>query len=170
MLSKTSNDCWRICCDRLHMRRSTWLGTDSRVGVTLVEILIVLAIAGVLFGLAIFFGRGTLESRQDQAGIRSIQQSIWQGSSAASARGRNTELIRSGRRIEVREVDSGRIIRWEELPANMTTSLPQLVFTPPGKISDESFALVADGITVNSPAGTTVLRVSIIGEVLVEED
>lgn len=142
----------------------------SREGVTIIELLVVLAILGVLLGLFMVFGRGALDSQQEQAAVRSIQQSVWQGSSGASARGRNTELVLVGRRIEVREIGSGRIIRIEELPAGVTTNLPRLVFTPPGKISTESFAAVEDGIKVATSKGTTTLRVSIIGEVLAERE
>jgi len=137
-------------------------------GVTLIELLIVLAILGVLLGIFAFTNRGALTSQQEQAAIRSIQQSVWQGASAASARGRNTELVHSGRTVVVREVDSQRVIRTEELPTGIGTNLPNLVFTPPGKISASSFALVSDGITVTSSSGTTLLRVSIIGEVIAE--
>lgn len=138
------------------------------IGFTLIEVLVVLAIMGILFGIFAFSNRGALTSQQEQAAIRSIQQSVWQGASAASARGRNTELIHSGRTVVVREVDSQRVIRTEELPAGIGTNLPNLVFTPPGKISASSFALVSDGITVTSGSGTTLLRVSIIGEVIAE--
>jgi len=76
----------------------------------------------------------------------------------------------TGRRIDVREVDSGRLVRTEELPAGVLTNLPRLVFTPPGKISTDSFALVADGISVSTSRGTTTLRVSVIGEVIAEKE
>lgn len=138
-------------------------------GFTLIELLLVLAILGVVLGIAAMTGRGALAGNQERAAIRSIQQSVWQGATAASARGRNTELIHTGRLLQVREVDSGRVIRSEELPAGIATSLPNLVFTPPGKISAASFATVENGITVQSSSGTTLLRVSIIGEVIAEK-
>ena len=137
-------------------------------GFTLIELLIVLAIMGILLGIFAFTNRGALTGQQERAAIRSIQQSVWQGASAASARGRNTELVHSGRTVVVREVDSQRVIRTEDLPAGIGTNLPNLVFTPPGKISASSFELVADGITVTSSSGTTLLKVSIIGEVIAE--
>lgn len=142
----------------------------SQQGVTLVEMLVILAILGVLLGLFIYLGRGALDTQQEKAAIRSIQQSVWQGASGASARGRNTELKLVGKRIEVREVGTGRLIRTEDLPAGVTTDLPTLVFTPPGKISADSFALVENGISVTSKDGTTKLVVSIIGEVMVEKE
>lgn len=141
---------------------------SSKCGFTILEILIVLAVLGVVLGISAIMGRGALENQEDLSAIRSIQQSIWQGASAASARGRNTELIHTGRRVEVREVGTGRLIRTEELPIGVTTSLPNLIFTPPGKISATSFALVTDGISVSTAKATTLLRVSIIGEVIAE--
>lgn len=148
----------------LKLREST---REARVsGITLIELLVVLAVLGIVIGIAVFSNRDALTGQQEQAAIRSIQQSVWQGASAASARGRNTELIHVGRQIEVREVGNGNLIRSEELPAGISTSLPNLVFTPPGKISEASFSEVADGITVVSSSGTTLLRVSIIGEVV----
>ena len=146
---------------------SRFAGERSK-GLTLLEVLAVLAILAVLLALAVLNGRGALTGQQDRAAVRSIQQSIWQGASAASARGRNTELVLSGRQVIVREVGSGRLVRTEELPAGVTTNLPHLIFAPPGKISADSFALVEDGITVNTSAGTTLLKVSIIGEVIAE--
>lgn len=142
----------------------------SKRGFTIIEMLVILAILGVLLALFAFMGRGALDTQQEKAAIRSIQQSVWQGASAASARGRNTELKLVGRNVEVREVGSGRLIRTEELPNGVTTNLPTLVFTPPGKISDASFALVEDGITVTGSKGTTRLVVSIIGEVIAEKE
>lgn len=136
------------------------------MGITLIELLIVLAVLGVVIGIAVFSNRDALRGQQEQAAIRSIQQSVWQGASAASARGRNTELTHVGNRIEVREVGTGNLIRSEDLPSGISTSLPNLVFTPPGRISDATFGAVADGITVQSSSGTTQLRVSIIGEVV----
>lgn len=157
-----------IVCAVLPNRKSQTSAAVS--GVTIIEFLVVLGILGILLGLFMVFGRGALDSQQEQAAIRSIQQSVWQGSSGASARGRNTELVLTGRRIEVREIGSGRVIRTEELPAGVSTNLPRLVFTPPGKISSESFASVQDGITVTTSKGTTTLRVSVIGEVLAERN
>lgn len=139
-------------------------------GVTLIEILVVLGIIAVIAGFGVFGNRGMLIDQQERAAIRSIQQSIWQGATAASARGRNTELLHVGSRVEIREVGSGVLVRSEDLPQGISTSLPNLVFTPPGKISDSSFALVADGIEVNSSRGTQTLRVSVIGEVLLETE
>lgn len=144
--------------------------SPTRHGFTLIELLVVLAVLGVVLGISGFFGRGALERQQQRAAIRSIQQSVWQGASGASARGRNTELKLVGRRIEVREAGSGRLLRTEELPSGVTTSLPTLVFTPPGKISADSFAQVENGITVSSSEGTTRLIVSIIGEVIAEKE
>lgn len=157
-----------IVKDRLETSRQSI--SDYQRGLTLVEVLIVLVIFGVLLSLVIFMGRGALDNQEEQAAIRSIQQSIWQGSSAASARGRNTELTLTGRLIEVREAGTGRVIRSEELPRGISTNLPTLVFTPPGKISSDSFALVSNGIRVTSSAGTTLLSVSIIGEVIAEKE
>lgn len=139
-----------------------------RQGFTILEILVVLAILGIVLVISAIMGRGALTNQEELSAIRSIQQSIWQGASAASARGRNTELIHTGRRVEVREVGTGRLIRTEELPSGVTTTLPNLVFTPPGKISSDSFALVTDGISVNTAKTSTLLRVSIIGEVVAE--
>lgn len=144
--------------------------TTTSDGFSLVEVLVVIGILAIVGTLALVSTRGRLVEQQERAAIRSIQQSVWQGATAASARGRNTELVQLGRQFIVREVDSGRVIRTDDLPQGITTSLPYLVFTPPGKISAASFEAVADGITVQSTKGVTILRVSIIGEVVADRE
>lgn len=139
-------------------------------GFSLIEVLVVTGILAIVGTLIFMSTRGPLVEQQERAAIRSIQQSVWQGATAASARGRNTELLQLGQRFIVREVDSGRVIRTDDLPQGITTSLPNLVFTPPGKISEASFEAVADGITVQSTKGVTHLRVSIIGEVVADRE
>lgn len=140
-------------------------------GLTLLELLVVVAIIGVVAGIGVFNGRRALQSQQEQAAVRSIQQSIWQGATAASARGIETELVRSGSQLLVREVLSGRILRREELPAGVSTNLPTgqvLRFTPPGQIARTTLDALPRPLWVQTSDRRYHLRVSLIGEVRAE--
>lgn len=137
-------------------------------GITLVELLVVLAIVGVILALAVINGRTAAIQRSEQAAVRSLQQSIWQGATAASARGRETELVIEGQRVTVRQIDTGEVVKVYELPNDVTTNLPRMVFTPPGKVSDETFDDLPEDLHVATPDRTYSLTVSVIGEVVAE--
>lgn len=140
-------------------------------GITLLELLVVVAIIGVVAGIGVFNGLRALQGQQEQAAVRSIQQSIWQGATAASARGVETELVRDGRQLLVREVVSGRTLRREELPAGVSTNLPTgqvLRFTPPGQIARTTLAALPEPLWVQITDRRYRLRVSLIGEVRAE--
>ncbi|MBW7929664.1 MAG: prepilin-type N-terminal cleavage/methylation domain-containing protein, partial [Fimbriimonadaceae bacterium] len=79
------------------MPRSTFTG-----GFSLSEILIVLAIVGTLAGVGFVFGRQILQGQQNRSAINTVQQSVWQGATAAASRGITAELFRNGRVLQVR--------------------------------------------------------------------
>jgi len=140
-------------------------------GITLLELLVVVAIIGVVAGIGVFNGRRALQGQQEQAAVRSIQQSIWQGATAASARGVETELFRTDRELLVREVPSRRTLRREELPAGVSTNLPEgqvLRFTPPGQIARATLLALPEPLMVWTTDGSYRLTVSLIGEVRAE--
>lgn len=148
-------------------RASTERDRRHLLGVTMIELLIVLAILGVVLALGVFNGRQALASRQEQAAINTIRQSIWQGATAASSRGRTVTLNRTGRILELRAGEA--IIRRDELPSGITINLPQgivLEFNPPGKVVPETLtALMDTNPSVSAGGRTYLLEVSLIGEV-----
>lgn len=159
--------------DSVAMKREAALARWSRpqeAGLTLVELLIVLAIVGIVLAIGFFNGRGLLEGRQEAAAVNSLRQSVWQGATAASARGRSVQLFLNGRSLEVR--DGATVIRRDELPAGVSTNLPQgvvLSFTPPGKVTPASLAAVeAISPYISTGKGVYHLQFSLIGEVRVQ--
>jgi type IV fimbrial biogenesis protein FimU len=144
------------------------LSSCRQNGFSLLELLVVLAIIGVAVGIGVFNGLRALQAQQERAAVRSIQQSIWQGATAASARGVETELVRNDRQLLVREVVSGRTLRREELPAGVSTNLPTgqvLRFTPPGQIARATLDALPVPLYVRTTDRRYQLRVSLIGEV-----
>jgi prepilin-type N-terminal cleavage/methylation domain-containing protein len=144
------------------------LGSWRQNGFSIIELLVVLAIIGVVVGIGVFNGLRVLQGQQERAAVRSIQQSIWQGATAASARGVETELVRNDRQLLVREVVSGRTLRREELPAGVSTNLPAgqvLRFTPPGRVAIATLRALPEPLVVEASGRRYQLRVSLIGEV-----
>lgn len=137
-------------------------------GVSLVELLIVLALVGVIAAIAIGTGTRTAAGQAEAAAVRAIQQSVWQGATAAAARGRETQLIITSRRLEVREVASGALVRADDLPEAIVTNLPNLVFSPPGRVRADSLASVPEDVFVRTSDSQFSLLVSAIGEVILE--
>jgi prepilin-type N-terminal cleavage/methylation domain-containing protein len=143
-----------------------------RSGFSLIELLVVVAILGVVLGLTGILGRGIAQGARERAALNTVQQSVWQGATLAAARGFRTELCRTGTELAVRRVDgnacAGPVLRLFEIDPAVTLSFVEgsvMVFTPPGTIDPgtlpDSVTLVADGTTY-------VLEVSLIGEVRVE--
>lgn len=151
------------------MIRAAPVHSGNRVaGFSLVELLIIIVIVGIITAIAIATGRATATQQAETAAVRAVQQSVWQGATAASARGRETELVVTGRIIEVREVVSGALVRRDELPEGVVTNLPRLVFTPPGRVSAASLAALPDPVFIRMSTGQFNVQISAIGEVLLE--
>ncbi len=140
-------------------------------GFTMLELLIVIAILGVIAGIGVFNGRQALQTQQENAALNSIRQSIWQGATAAASRGVEIELLRNGNVLILRQQDNQREIRRTTLPSGVSTNLPEgrvLLFDPPGRINQASYDALPDKVTVYANGKTHQLTISIIGEVKAE--
>jgi len=143
----------------------------SHLGLTILELLIVLAILGILAGLVAINGRRVLQGQEERAAITSIQQTVWQGATAAAARGVVVRLTRTGDEFVLTDTDSGAVLKRFELPRNVTSNWPDgqtLDFTPPGKVDVDTLDALPDPLTVTTSTRTTNLTVSLIGEVRAE--
>jgi len=135
---------------------------------TVVELLIVLAIFGIVAAIAIPNMRGILQGREDQAAIQSIQQTVWQGATAAAARGVVVTLTRTGNRFVLINSETNAELKRFDMPTSVTSNWPQnspLVFTPPGKVDVSSMSGFPASLTVSANGRTTGLQISLIGEV-----
>jgi prepilin-type N-terminal cleavage/methylation domain-containing protein len=143
---------------------------------SIIELLIVLAILGLIAGVVAVNGRRVLAGQQEKAALNSVRQSVWEGATAAAARGTDTELVHTTSGLEVREVGSATALRTFALPASVTTNLPApsgangtvvLKFTPPGRVDLATLRSLPDPLTLTVNGHTFKLQVSLIGEVKV---
>lgn len=155
----------------MHQLKSRRAGTLYRsnvpYGVTIVELLIVVAILGIVLGIGVINGRRIADNQSEAAAVRSLQQMVWQGATAAAARGRVVTMRLEDRELVLRVGDAatGQVLRRDELPSGVSTNMPQgnvLTFTPPGKIESlegrQEFYL-------EGSQGRSNIEFSIIGEV-----
>lgn len=135
-----------------------------RGGLSLIELLIALAILAVVLGLGFVAGREYLRRADERSAVNTFQQAVWQGATAAAARGFRTELVRVGNELLVRRVSDSSVIRRYEIAPGANLSVPGnpiLVFTPPGRV----LALPATPIQITADGVTYTLQISLIGEV-----
>lgn len=132
-------------------------------GISILEILLVLAIVAVLGGIVAAGWRGLAQREEARSALVSLQQAMWQGSTAASARGETLTLRWED--DELRVVDAtGDVVRSWAFPDATTTSLSPgeiLAFTPPGRIDDPT--VLPDPFTMEVNGRTASLEVSLIG-------
>lgn len=143
-----------------------------RSGFTLLELLIALAVIGVVVGIAVTGGRRLVEGQEARAAVQSVRQSIWQGATLAASRGVSTTLVLNGTDLELHD-DGGaeRPLRTFALPEGATlrgVSGTVLRFTPPGKVDESSLAALPKPLILEVDGKIYQLRVSLIGEVKVE--
>ncbi|MEJ2667698.1 MAG: hypothetical protein P8Z81_11465, partial [Deinococcales bacterium] len=135
-------------------------------GFSMMELLILLAVLGLIAGALAISARRVLGGQQDKAALNSIEQSVWEGATAAASRGASTELVRTATGLEVREVGSTNALQTFDLPSSVTTNLPMgqvLVFTPPGRVDLASLQALPNPVTVTVNGHTYKLQVSVIG-------
>lgn len=144
---------------------------DRAAGLTLLEVLLVVAILAVVLGIGVFNGRQAVTAQGELAAINSLQQTVWQGATAASARGQVVTMRMEGHDLVLRVGDDGegQVLRRESFPADVITNMPQgnvLLFTPPGKVEINSLAEAQD-FYLGTSKGQSFFEISVIGEVRV---
>lgn len=143
----------------------------TRSGLTLLEILIVVAVIAVIAAMVALNGRRVLQGQQGRAAVTSIQQSVWQGATAAAARGVVTRLTRAGPVFTLRDTESGATLRTFELPSDVTIDWPDghaLDFLPPGRLDVITLDALPSPLTMVANGRSTQLTISLIGEVKAE--
>lgn len=148
-------------------------GIRDRAGFTVLELLVAVAIAGVVLSLAVVGGRRILVGQEQRSALTTVQQSVWQGATAAAARGRELELVIAGPGLVLRFADDASVVRTFELPADVSFNLENddrllLRFTPPGTLDPVALAALPDPLVVTTGQGEFVLTLSVIGEVRYE--
>ena len=142
--------------------------TSRASGLTLIEVLIALAIIGIVLTLGVFNGRQALAGQQERAAINSIRQASWQGATAAAARGEPVLMTIEANELLLRAGANGnQIIRREALPVGLNTNLPSggfIVFTPPGKIRSDTLPEPGE-YWIEAGGRRVLLEFSVIGEV-----
>lgn len=139
-------------------------------GFSVIELLVLVAILGLMAGIVAVNGRRVAAGQQQRAALESVRQSVWEGATAAAARGVATELVRTSGGLEVREVGSSSALRTFTVPASVATNLPMgqvLTFTPPGRVDAASLQALPSPLTMTVNGHTFTLQVSLIGEVKV---
>ncbi len=151
------------------MTRTAYRNPRRVAGLTILELLVVLAILGIVGGIGIFNGRQLLANQEQRAAVTSLQQTIWQGATAAASRGTTVELVRSGRQFTLVDTGEAVVLKEFELPEAVSTNWPEgtaLAFTPPGRV--ESLDSLPKDLWVSTSRQTIKLTISLIGEVRAE--
>lgn len=142
----------------------------SRAGLTLLELLVVLAIVGAIAGIVAIAGRPVVQGQEAAAAVRTVQQSVWQGATMAASRGVRTLLVLTNGVLEVRRADDDALIRSFALPSQASLNVEDgtlLAFTPPGKVDEETLKDLPDPFRITAKDKVYDLEVSLIGEVRV---
>ncbi len=141
-------------------------------GFSVLELLILVAILGVIAAVLAINGRRVLGGQQELSAINTVRQSVWEGATAAASRGTEVELKRNGSTLELYDVGAGGTtpFRTFDLPGSVTTNLPSgqvLRFTPPGRVELSTLSALPSNLTLTANGHTYSFEISVIGEVRV---
>lgn len=138
-------------------------------GYTTIELLIVIAIIGILAGVGLFNGRQIIRNQNEVASIQQLRQLISRATTALNAQGKSGTLNRSGTLIKVVDGNNKTLMEMT-LDKNVVTNLPEgssLVFLPTGRISSASLAALP-ALEIKAAGKTFGLEISVIGELRAE--
>jgi prepilin-type N-terminal cleavage/methylation domain-containing protein len=141
----------------------------NRRGFSLLEILVVIAVIGILAGIGLFNGRQIIRNQNEVASIQQLRQLISRATTAVNARLSSGTLNRSGTLIKVVD-DKNKTLMEMTLDKNVVTNLPEgnsLVFLPTGRISSASLAALP-ALEMQAAGMTFGLEISVIGELRAE--
>ena len=138
-------------------------------GFTMLELLIVIAIIGVVAPIGWMSGRSVIRGQQQSSSLNAVRQSIWQGATSAAARNTQVNLIVDGTELRLVRNDNNRVLRRFEMPEssfNTTQTMPYtlLSFTRSGKVEDTTLQALPNPFQLITPKSTHNLTVSLIGE------
>lgn len=136
-------------------------------GLTLVEMIVLVAVLGVVFTLVAFNGQRTLAEQEEVAFLRTLQGLFWQGATEAASRGETLLLVRQGNRLEIRRGQQA--LRSVRIPSGISLSLAEgtiVQFTPPGKLQGPQGQNLTQPLTFTVQRGnkTFTYTISLIGE------
>ena len=142
-------------------------------GFTTIELLIVIAILGVLMGISMIGSRQIMQKQKEMASVQQFRQLISQSTTAVNSRSINGVLVRTGNQIKVIDKDNpSKTLADMTLDSKVVTNLPSgqsLEFLPTGRISSISLQPLLDLPLKMEAAGQTfALEISVIGEVKAE--
>lgn len=141
----------------------------NRRGFSLLEILVVIAVIGILAGIGLFNGRQIIRNQNEVASIQQLRQLISRATTAVNAQGKSGTLNRTGTLLKVIDGNNKTLMEMT-LDKNVVTNLPQgnsLVFLPTGRISSASLAALP-ALEVQAAGKTFELEISVIGELRAE--
>jgi type II secretory pathway pseudopilin PulG len=101
------------------------MGSGHRAGFSFTEIVVILAIIGVISGIALGVYAQAQKGQEAKAGITSIRQIVAQGATAAASRGIPLELWRADNKLEVRTLEATpQVLHAVSVPSQLASQFP----------------------------------------------
>ena len=138
-------------------------------GFTMLELLMVIAVLGIIAPIGWMSGRSVIRGQQQSSSINAVRQSILQGATSAAARNVQVDLIVDGTDLRLVRSDNNRVLRRFEMPEsrlNVDRKMPYtlLSFTRKGQVDETSLQNLPAPFQLITPKSTHTLTVSLIGE------